>query len=117
MLLLAGLLLGLLLGAAGAWLWARGQTARLTVELEHERARTSEKVALLDEAKQEFSAKFDALAADALRKNNESFLELASGKVRPIEESLKKLSEEMHLLERSRRQDYGALTKSVETLV
>jgi DNA recombination protein RmuC len=117
MLLVAGLALGLLLGAAGAWLWSRGRTAALEVELVHERSRTEEKVALLEQAKEEFSARFDALAADALRKNNESFLELAGGKVRPIEESLKKVTEEVHALERSRRQDYGMLQKSVETLV
>jgi len=113
MLLLVGLLLGLLLGAAGAWLWARGRTAALEVELVHERSRTEEKVALLDQ----FGEKFDALAADALRKNNESFLELAGGKVRPIEEHLKKVTDEVQALERSRRQDYGMLQKSVETLV
>src|SRR3954454_16319865 len=117
MLLLAGLVLGLALGALVAWLYGRGQTVALTAALTHERARTEEKVALLEEAKHDFAAKFDALAADALRKNNESFLELASGKVRPIEESLKKMSDEVQLLERSRRQDYGALQKSVETLV
>ena len=113
MLLLVGLLLGLLLGAAGAWLWARGRTAALEVELVHERSRMEEKVALLDQ----FGEKFDALAADALRKNNESFLELAGGKVRPIEEHLKKVTDEVQALERSRRQDYGMLQKSVETLV
>jgi DNA recombination protein RmuC len=113
MLMVVGLVLGLLLGAAGAWLWARGRTAALEVELVHERSRTQEKVALLDQ----FGEKFDALAADALRKNNESFLELAGGKVRPIEESLKKVTDEVQALERSRRQDYGMLQKSVETLV
>ena len=116
MLLVAGLVLGLLLGAAGAWLWARGGTAALEVELVHERSRTEEKVALLEQAKEEFSARFDALAADALRKNNESFLELAGGKVRPIEESLKKVTEEVHALERSRRQDYGMLKASITSL-
>jgi DNA recombination protein RmuC len=116
MLLLAGLILGLALGGLVAWLYARGQTAALAVELEHERGRAEEKVALLQKTEQDFAQKFDALAADALRKNNESFLELASGKVRPIEDSLKKMSTEVQLLERSRRQDYGALQKSVETL-
>src|SRR5690348_7729362 len=80
MLLVVGLILGLVLGAAGAWLWARGRTAALEVDLSHERSRAEEKVALLEQAKQEFSTqlgyRFDALAADALRKNNESFLEL-----------------------------------------
>src|SRR3954452_12251368 len=117
MLLAIGLVLGLALGGAMAWLWSRSTTTRLEADLEHERTLSEEKLALLEETKQAFAAKFDGLAADALRKNNESFLELASGKVRPIEEHLKKMSEEVQLLERSRRQDYGALQKSVETLV
>src|SRR3954462_13248782 len=117
MLLLAGLLLGLALGALVAWLYGRSATAALTAELSPARARTDEKVALLEEAKSDFTARFDALAADALRKNNESFLELASGKVQPIEESLKKMTAEVQLLEQSRRQDYGSLSKSVETLL
>lgn len=117
MLLLAGLILGLALGGLGAWLYCRSQTLALSVELAHEQARSEEKIALVQKTEQDFAARFDALAADALRKNNESFLELASGKVAPIEESLKKMSTEVQLLEQSRRQDYGALTKSVETLV
>ena len=106
MLLVVGLVLGLLLGAAGALLF--------------ERSRAEEKATLLEHAKEEFSAqigyKIDALAADALRKNNESFLELAGGKVRPIEESLKKVTEEVQALERSRRQDYGMLKASIASL-
>jgi DNA recombination protein RmuC len=117
MLLAIGLVLGLALGGVMAWLWSRSTTTRLEADLEHERTLSAEKLALLEETKQAFAAKFDGLAADALRKNNESFLELASGKVRPIEEHLKKMSEEVQLLERSRRQDYGALQKSVESLV
>ena len=117
MLLATGLVLGLALGGVMVWLWSRSTTTRLVADLEHERTLSAEKLALLEETKQAFAAKFDGLAADALRKNNESFLELASGKVRPIEEHLKKMSEEVQLLERSRRQDYGALQKSVETLV
>jgi DNA recombination protein RmuC len=114
--LLLGLVLGLVLGAALAWLWARGRTSALSVQLELERTASAEKVALLEEAKQQFSERFDALAANALRRNNESFLELASGKVRPIEEHLKKMTEEVQALERSRRQDYGMLKASIASL-
>lgn len=116
MLLLAGLLLGLALGGLLAWLYWRGQSAAIAVELEHERARADEKVALLQKTEQEVASKFDALAADALRKNNETFLELASGKVQPIAEGLKKMSTEVQLLEQSRRQDYGMLKASIQTL-
>jgi len=119
-----GALIGLALGAAVAWLVARArnaaETAALRAELTHERA-------LAERTEQELTHRFDALAADALRKNNESFLELASGKlgqkeqavqqlVKPLEESLKKVTEEMQALERSRRQDYGSLARHVQTL-
>src|SRR3982751_3981586 len=116
MLLAIGLVLGLALGGALAWLWSRSTTTRLEADLQHERTLSAEKLALLEETKQAFAAKFDALAADALRKNNESFLELASGKVRPIEDSLKKMSSEVQLLEQSRRQDYGMLKASIQSL-
>ena len=125
------LFLGLLVGAVAAWLVAHARAgsdiAALRVELEHERGRTAEKVAMLSQAEREFSDRFDALAADALRKNTESFLELASGRlgqkeqavaqlVQPLREALTAVQREVGELERSRRQDYGALRTSVQTL-
>ncbi|MBV8258258.1 MAG: DNA recombination protein RmuC [Actinobacteria bacterium] len=125
------LFLGLLVGAVAAWLVARAQAggdiAALRVELAHERGRTAEKVAMLEQAERDFSDRFDALAADALRKNTESFLELASGRlgqkeqavaqlVQPLREALAAVQKEVGELERSRRQDYGALRTSVQTL-
>ena len=130
--LVVGLLIGLAIGAAVAWLVVRsrtvGETAALRVELEHERARTTEKVALLEQAERGFADRFDALAADALRKNTESFMELASGRlgekeqaikrfVEPLREALDGVNKGVEDLERSRRQDYGSLHKSLETLV
>lgn len=105
--LLLAVIVGIALGAGGAWLVLRAQyAARLTAIAD---ARTSVETTI------------KALAAEALRQNNEQFLEVASNRlgqnVKPIEESLKKMSEEVNLLERSRRQDYGALAKSVETLL
>src|SRR4029077_2476800 len=95
--MIAGLLIGLVLGAAGAWLLLRSKNAEL-------------------------SARFGALAAEALHRNNESFLDLASGKfeqkeqavaqlVQPLKDSLEKVSEQAEKLERSRRQDYGSLAQ------
>src|SRR6266850_3809872 len=103
---IASLLIGLLVGAGAAWALARArgaaETAGLRAELQHERVRSAEKVALLAQAAHDLTARFDALAADALRKNNESFLELASTKlgqkeqavehlVGPLRESLQKV--------------------------
>ena len=128
---IAALLIGLAVGALVVWLIARAraavETAVLRAELVHERSLTAQKVAMLEEAEREFGERFDALAANALRKNNESFLELASGRlgqkeqavqplVTPIEESLKKVTDEVASLERSRRQDYGTLAQQVKSL-
>lgn len=129
--MVVGLLIGLAIGAGAAWLILRaqyaGETATLRVELEHERARTAEKVALLEHAERGFADRFDALAADALRKNSESFMELASGRlgekeqaikqfVDPLRQALEGVNKGVEELERSRRQDYGALRTSVQAL-
>jgi DNA recombination protein RmuC len=100
--MVVGLLIGLVLGAAGAWFILRSKHAEL-------------------------SARFDALAADALRKNNETFLELATGKlgqkeqaveqlVAPIRESLKQVDGKIQQLEVARRGAYSELRTQVAEL-
>src|SRR4051794_4661419 len=66
-------LIGLLLGAAGAWLWLRtrvvaadARAEQAARDLEHERR-----------LREEQQATFSALARDALDRNSQSFLELA----------------------------------------
>ena len=120
---LLALLVGIALGGVAVWLLMRArtaaETAALHVELEHERGRA--------EIERGFADRFDALAADALRKNNESFLELASGRlgakeqaiqqlVQPLRDALSGVTKGVEELERSRRQDYGALRTSVQSL-
>jgi DNA recombination protein RmuC len=121
------LAVGLALGAAVAWLVARnrlgGETMRLRLELEHERRTGEERVALLEGAKEELSDAFKALAAEALRGNNESFLQLARTRleekekavehlVRPLRESLEKVDGQFRVLDRAR----GALVEQLSTL-
>src|SRR5579863_2092652 len=95
--MVVGLLIGLVVGAGGVWLLLRTKNDDLT-------------------------ARFNALAADALRQNNETFLDIATDKlgqgehaveqlVKPLKESLTKVAEQAEALERSRRQDYGSLHK------
>lgn len=125
--LLGVLAIGLLLGAVIAWLAARSrfgsQVARLEIELEHERSAGEEKVALLERAKTDFADTFKALAADALRGNNESFLQLASTQlgarekaveelVAPLRESLERVDGQFRVLDRHR----GALVEQLRTL-
>ena len=128
---IAGLLIGLVVGAGAAWLYARAQngarTAALRVELEHEQARTAETVALVEKTERDLTSRFDALAADALRKNNESFLELASVKlgqkeqavehlVAPLKESLQKVDGKLQELEVARKGAYSSLAEQVRML-
>ncbi len=111
--MIVGLLIGLVVGAAGAWLLLRSKNAEL-------------------------SARFGALAADALHRNNETFLDLASGKlellqneatheleqrqkavehlVQPIRESLLKVDGKLHDLEVARTSAYSALSTQVRQL-
>lgn len=124
MLLVVGLVLGLLLGAAGAWLVARSQyTGRITA---------------LDEARGSFETTMKALAADALATSEKSFLELAKSHleqlqqkttldlenrkqavehlVAPIRETLTKFDGKLQDLEVARTRAYSELTTQVRTL-
>jgi DNA recombination protein RmuC len=118
----AAVIVGFALGAAAVWLLSRARTQKLELELKHERSAATEKVALLEQAKGGFENTLKALAADALRNNNESFLELARTQldqkekavehlVKPLKESLDKVSTEVKTLELARQRDVGALTQ------
>ncbi|MDE3189809.1 MAG: DNA recombination protein RmuC [Acidobacteriota bacterium] len=110
--MVVGLLIGLLVGGAAVWLALRARLATSALALRNER---------------ELSARFDALAADALRKNNETFLELASGRlgqkehaveqlVAPIRESLKQVDGKIQQLEVARQGAYSELRTQVAQL-
>jgi len=114
------LILGLVVGAVAVWLVMR---ARSSAERR---------------AHAEAATMFRALSADALRTNNEEFLQLATTKlegfqreaqgdleqrrkaveqlVAPLKESLAKVDQQVQSLEVSRRQAYGALTTQVQLL-
>src|SRR5581483_11523890 len=58
----------------------RSDNARLETRLQEERKASEEKLALLSRATEELRNAFQSLAADALKRNNESFLQLAEQK-------------------------------------
>ena len=66
---------------------AESARAALQAELDAERRLTAEKVVLLDQAKTQLKDAFTALSADALKGNNESFLQLANTQMRQMHES------------------------------
>jgi DNA recombination protein RmuC len=124
---IALLIVGFALGTLLAWLVARERLSSLRAELARERAAGDEKLAVLDRAKDEFGTTLKALAADALQRNNESFLQLAQSKlgekekavehlVAPVKESLDRVSREVEALERERQKTVGALTASLKAV-
>ncbi|HMK21518.1 MAG TPA: DNA recombination protein RmuC [Terriglobales bacterium] len=117
----------------------RADGAALKSTLEHERRSATEKLAIVDRATAELREAFQALAAEALRSNNQSFLQLAKASlerfqseakgdlearqkavenlVAPIKESLDKVDSQIQQLEKDRSQAYGTLTSQVESLI
>lgn len=138
----AYILIGAVVGAVVAWMAGRtplsAQLARLQATLEHERKSAAEKVAVLAEARAELSTQLRSMCAEALRGNNEQFMQLAKTQfqqlqqdakhdldsrqkavenlVAPLKESLEKVGTEVKTLEQARRQDVGTLTAHLKTV-
>jgi DNA recombination protein RmuC len=113
--------------------------AELTTALSNERSAYTEKMQLLDEAQKTLADTFSALSADALRSNNQSFLELANTAlekfqegarvdldqrqrtiaelVAPVKESLSKVDTRIQEMEVARAGAYEGLRQHVSTLV
>jgi len=116
----------------------RAKLAELQTQLTHAHSATQEKVALLDQAQQRLAHTFQALSADALARNNQSFLELAQATlssfqtqaegslnlrqqaidslVSPLKDALDKVDGKLQSLERDRVSAYASLTEQVKSL-
>ncbi len=114
------------------------RTAELTTRLEGERRSAAEKLALLDHAQGKLADAFTALSAEALRHNNQSFLDLAKAALekfqegakgdlsqrqqaidavlKPIKESLEKVGGSLSELEKARVGAYAELKEQVKAL-
>ena len=139
--LIAGLAFGWLLGMVrnrSREAESAGRIVRLEVELEQVRRETAERAANLERTAVEFQNAFKALASDALKDNNRSFLELAresfakeqaqakgelekreqavAGIVKPISESLEKVDRKIGEIEKAREQAYGALREQMKSV-
>jgi DNA recombination protein RmuC len=113
--------------------------ASLETTIELERKANEEKISLLNRMTDELRESFQALSADALKSNNQAFLQLAHATlqrfqseaegdlklrqkaveslVAPIGESLKKVDAQIQQIEAARNQAYGDLTAQVRSLI
>jgi DNA recombination protein RmuC len=116
----------------------RQEAATLETRLAGERKAAEEKLAILNDAQAKLSDAFKALSAEALKSNNESFLNLARTTlekfqegarndlekrqtaidqlVKPVRETLQKFDVKIGEIEKSRMEAYGGLTQEVKNL-
>ena len=105
--------------------------AELSARLETERASFQEKLDLVSAAEKKLSDAFSALAAEALSRNNQTFLDLATVKlsqaeetargtiadlVTPVKTSLEKVEAQIQQLETARQGAYSELSEQVRSL-
>jgi len=115
-----------------------GREAELNALIEQERRSASEKLAVLEASRLSLSEAFKALSADALARNNQSFLELARSTlekyqvsaagelekrqqaigelVAPVRTTLEKFEQQIQSVEKSRINAYATLTEQVKAL-
>ncbi len=97
--------------------------AALNATLEQERKAAGEKLALLEQARQKLTEAFQALSAEALKSNNQAFLDLAASRqqaieqvLKPIAESLDKVDRQIQAMEQTRAGAYSGLSEQVRGL-
>lgn len=117
----------------------RARAEALHADLERERAVGREKLAALEEARATFGDAFRALSAEALQRNNQSFLELAKATLEkhqetakgelekrqqaigemvvPVKATLEKFEQHIAGIEKSRVDAYATLTEQVRSLL
>ncbi len=117
---------------------AQQERARLGAELEAERRAAAGKLALLQDAETKLREAFSALSSEALRQNNQSFLDLARASlsefqqtakldldgrhraieelVQPLRESLTQVDSKLQQVEQNRVGSHSALTEQLRSL-
>lgn len=129
---------GLVLGAIAAWIASRPALARMRSQLESDRVLHAERLKTYADAESRFRDAFASLSAQALNKNNETFLHLAETRLKqarteatadidarkkaidellaPMAKTLERVDHEIQDAERRRVQDGASLLQRVASL-
>src|SRR6266576_666663 len=117
---------------------SRSENAKLQAELQGERRAAQERISSFNKATEELAERFKALSRDALKDNNQSFLQLAHATlekfqenakgdlefrqkaidqlVKPLKESLEKVDGKIGEIEKERAGAYSELRQQVKAL-
>jgi DNA recombination protein RmuC len=112
--------------------------AELKANLEEEKRKEEDNIALLKEARENLLTSFQALSAEALKNNNQAFLELARNTldkyqqgargelemrqkaidhlVQPLQKSLQEVNEQIKALEKERAGAYASLSEQIKSM-
>jgi len=132
------LVVGILIGAAAAGLLLWPRLVRARADLEHERARSQERLDTLKDAQEQLSATFKSLSSDALRASIEQLSELNKAQLRsvqteaqgelqkrqqaveqlvaPLKDQLGRVDQQLMRLDQERRESRGRLEAQLRNL-
>lgn len=122
---------GLVIGAVVAWMVLLKEREAKTIaltRLEESVKNLQAQKNLLENAEAIFKTTFEALSGEALKSNNQAFLDLAKKSldvkeqeiknvVSPLEETLKRYEDQIRELEKSRASAYGSLENQIQSLI
>ncbi len=100
--LLVGLGIGVLIG------WLVGKT-------KHESLK--EQLSLIEKLQESYQAQFKGMAGDALKQNNDAFIQVAEQTMKPVKETLDKFDSKIQNLEKARVGAYVSLKEQVQSLI
>src|SRR4051794_22375760 len=97
---------------------AQTAAAGATARLESERAASTDKITLLQQAQEQLKDAFARLSTEALQRSNQQFLELADSRFKqagaPLTETLDKVETQLREIEKSRAGAQQALVEQIE---
>lgn len=116
------------IGALLGWFFAHYQTRFQIKEAEFEKKAAYEKLALVEKMHHSYAEQFKGISADALKHNNESFMQLAEATfdkksvairelIKPVKESLEKFDGKILEIEKARTGAYATLKEQVGSLI